>query len=101
MRFCARCMNLVGHPPEEILNGHRKPGIISLAVPACPRHPTFPVSGVAPASAADNVDGPGALQYAASEGYGPLRRGDCRLPALGRGPDQILITTGSCNRHWT
>ena len=59
---------------REILKVTEKPGIISLAG-GLPSPKTFPVSAFAAASAAVLAnDGPGALQYAASEGYSPLRQ---------------------------
>ena len=80
---------------REILKVTEKPGIISLAG-GLPSPKTFPVSAFAAASAAVLAnDGPGALQYAASEGYGPLRQAIADFLPWDVDADQILITTGS------
>lgn len=80
---------------REILKVTERPGIISLAG-GLPSPKTFPVAEFA--AACDKVlrdDGPAALQYAASEGYGPLREMvAARLPWK-VDPAQVLITTGS------
>jgi 2-aminoadipate transaminase len=80
---------------REILKVTERPGIISFAG-GLPSPKTFPVQAFR--EACDKVlrdDGPGALQYAASEGYGPLRE----MVAAGLpwqvDPAQVLITTGS------
>ncbi len=83
---------------REILKVTERPGIISLAG-GLPSPLTFPVNEVAQAAARVLAqDGASALQYAASEGYGPLR--DWVAEHLGRQglqveAAQILITTGS------
>lgn len=80
---------------REILKVTEQPGIISLAG-GLPSPQTFPVDDFASACAqvlAD--DGPGALQYAASEGYGPLREAVAAQLPWPVDPDQVLITTGS------
>jgi 2-aminoadipate transaminase len=83
---------------REILKVTERPGIISLAG-GLPSPLTFPVHEVAEATARVlSQDGPAALQYAASEGYGPLRDWvAAHLGEQGLGVDaaQILITTGS------
>ena len=80
---------------REILKVTEKPGIISLAG-GLPSPKTFPVSAFAAASAAVLAnDGPAALQYAASEGYGPLRQAIADFLPWDVDADQILITTGS------
>jgi len=80
---------------REILKVTEKPGIISLAG-GLPSPKTFPVSAFAAASAAVLAnDGPGALQYDASEGYGPLRQAIADFLPWDVDADQILITTGS------
>jgi 2-aminoadipate transaminase len=80
---------------REILKITERPGIISFAG-GLPSPKTFPIQAFA--EACEKVlrdDGEGALQYAASEGYGPLRE----LVAAGLpwpvDPAQVLITTGS------
>lgn len=80
---------------REILKVTEQPGIISFAG-GLPSPRTFPVREFA--QACEKVlrdDGPAALQYAASEGYGPLREMvAARLP-WSVDPGQVLITTGS------
>ncbi|MBI2772574.1 MAG: PLP-dependent aminotransferase family protein [Burkholderiales bacterium] len=80
---------------REILKVTERPGIISFAG-GLPSPKTFPISEFA--AACDKVlreDGQAALQYAASEGYAPLRE----MVAAGLpwkvDPAQVLITTGS------
>ena len=84
---------------REILKVTERPGIISLAG-GLPSPDTFPVEAMR--EAADRVlrDAPReALQYAASEGYGPLREWVAQHLAESGGlkvdADQVLITTGS------
>ena len=58
---------------REILKVTEKPGIISLAG-GLPSPKTFPIEAFQEAAAKVlSQDGSAALQYAASEGYGPLR----------------------------
>src|SRR3954468_547772 len=80
---------------REILKVTEKPGIISFAG-GLPSPKTFPVSEFR--AACEKVlrdDGPAALQYAASEGYAPLREMvAARLP-WNVDAAQVLITTGS------
>ncbi len=80
---------------REILKVTEKPGIISFAG-GLPSPKTFPVEAFA--KACDTVlrtDGRAALQYAASEGYGPLCAWVARHLPWDVSPDQVLITTGS------
>ncbi|RYF18831.1 MAG: PLP-dependent aminotransferase family protein [Comamonadaceae bacterium] len=80
---------------REILKVTERPGIISFAG-GLPSPRTFPVAEFA--EACDKVlraDGPGALQYAASEGYGPLREAVAAMLPWKVDPAQVLITTGS------
>jgi len=80
---------------REILKVTEKPGIISLAG-GLPSPKTFPVDAFAQACAAVlGADGPQALQYAASEGYGPLRQAIAEHLPWPVDPEQVLITTGS------
>lgn len=79
---------------REILKVSR-PGIISFAG-GLPSPKTFPVGEFS--QACEKVlrdDGPGALQYAASEGYAPLREMVCAMLPWKVDPAQVLITTGS------
>jgi 2-aminoadipate transaminase len=83
---------------REILKVTEKPGIISFAG-GLPSPQTFPIDAMREAS--ERVlrdDGQAALQYAASEGYGPLREWvahDLLKQGMHISPDQVLITTGS------
>jgi 2-aminoadipate transaminase len=89
---------------REILKVTEKPGIISFAG-GLPSSKTFPVAEFEAACAKVLQDDPaGALQYAASEGYGPLRelvaqQLSAQSAAAGVpwnvDPAQVLITTGS------
>jgi len=83
---------------REILKVTERPGIVSLAG-GLPSADTFPVQAMAEAAARVLRDQPReALQYAASEGYAPLR--EWVAAQLGRqglrcSAEQVLITTGS------
>ena len=80
---------------REILKVTERPGIISFAG-GLPSPRTFPVGEFA--AACEKVlreDGPAALQYAASEGYGPLREMVAAMLPWEVDPAQVLITTGS------
>ncbi|AVT22584.1 2-aminoadipate aminotransferase [Paracidovorax avenae] len=80
---------------REILKVTEKPGIISLAG-GLPSPKTFPVDDFAQACAAVlGNDGASSLQYAASEGYLPLRQAVADFLPWDVSPDQVLITTGS------
>jgi 2-aminoadipate transaminase len=83
---------------REILKVTERPGIISLAG-GLPSADTFPVEALAQASARVLRDTPReALQYAASEGFAPLREWVAdEMSAVGVHCDaaQVLITTGS------
>ena len=80
---------------REILKITEKPGIISFAG-GLPSVRTFPVAEFAAACAKVLRDTPhAALQYAASEGFGPLRDMVAAMLPWQVDPAQILITTGS------
>jgi 2-aminoadipate transaminase len=83
---------------REILKVTEQPGIISLAG-GLPSPDTFPIEAMREATARVLRDQPReALQYAASEGFGPLRDWVAEtLNAQGLRVDasQVLITTGS------
>ena len=83
---------------REILKITERPGIISLAG-GLPSADSFPIEAMAEASARVLRDSPReALQYAASEGFAPLREWvAAELGALGLQADasRVLITTGS------
>ena len=93
----ARCMN----PSiiREILKVTERPGIVSLAG-GLPSADTFPVQAVRDATERVLRDAPReALQYAASEGFAPLREWVAAHLAQQHGmqvhADQVLITNGS------
>jgi len=83
---------------REILKITERPGIISLAG-GLPSPDTFPIEAMREATARVLADAPReALQYAASEGFGPLREWVAAHMAekgLQLDPSQVLITTGS------
>jgi 2-aminoadipate transaminase len=83
---------------REILKVTEKPGILSMAG-GLPSADTFPVEAMRVACAKVLSDTPReALQYAASEGFGPLREWVAhKLQGMGLkvGAEQVLITTGS------
>jgi len=80
---------------REILKVTERPGIISFAG-GLPSPDTFPVDAFAEASRKVlRDDGRAALQYAASEGYGPLREAVAAMLPWKVDPAQVLITTGS------
>jgi 2-aminoadipate transaminase len=80
---------------REILKVTEKPGIISFAG-GLPSPKTFPIAAFAEAcTKVLREDGQAALQYAASEGYGPLREMVADFLPWKVDPAQVLITTGS------
>jgi len=80
---------------REILKVTERPGIISFAG-GLPSPTTFPVTEFAAASAhVLQQDGPAALQYAASEGFAPLRERIAAQLPWPVDPAQVLVTTGS------
>lgn len=83
---------------REILKVTERPGIISLAG-GLPSPDSFPIEAMREASARVLTDSPReALQYAASEGYGPLREWvAAHMNAQGFSTEAagVLITTGS------
>nr|MDP2190081.1 PLP-dependent aminotransferase family protein [Rhodoferax sp.] len=80
---------------REILKITEKSGIINFAG-GLPSPKTFPVAEFEAACAKVLRDDPfGALQYAASEGFGPLRDMVAAMLPWQVDPAQILITTGS------
>ena len=80
---------------REILKVTERPGIISFAG-GLPSPKTFPVEEFAQACARVlRDDAQAALQYAASEGYGPLREWVAASLPWKVEASQVLITTGS------
>ena len=94
-KMAARAEKMNPSVLREILKVTDQPGIISLAG-GLPSPKTFPISAFAAACAEvlEN-DGAAALQYAASEGYGPLRQAVADMLPWNVDPAQVLITTGS------
>ena len=82
---------------REILKITERPGIISLAG-GLPSADTFPVAAMQAATTAVLRDNPReALQYAASEGFAPLREwvaAELGSQGLQCSAGQVLITTG-------
>ncbi|MFN0185108.1 MAG: PLP-dependent aminotransferase family protein [Aquabacterium sp.] len=83
---------------REILKVTERPGVLSMAG-GLPSADTFPVEAIAAGCATVLADAPRqALQYAASEGFAPLREWVAAHLA-GQGmqvdPAQVLVTTGS------
>lgn len=83
---------------REILKVAERPGVLSMAG-GLPSAETFPVEEIRAACERVLADAPReALQYAASEGYGPLREwvaAHLASQGLRAAPAQVLITTGS------
>jgi 2-aminoadipate transaminase len=94
-KLAARAEKMNPSVLREILKVTEKPGIISLAG-GLPSPKAFPISAFAAACAEVLAnDGPAALQYAASEGFKPLREAVAAMLPWEVDPEQVLITTGS------
>ena len=94
-KLAARAEKMNPSVIREILKVTERPGIISLAG-GLPSPKTFPISAFAEACAEVlHTNGEAALQYAASEGYGPLREAVAAMLPWPVDPAQVLITTGS------
>ena len=94
-KLAARAEKMNPSVIREILQVTEKPGIISLAG-GLPSPKTFPVREFAEACAQVlHHNGEAALQYAASEGYAPLRESVAAMLPWPVDPAQVLITTGS------
>lgn len=94
-KLAARAEKMNPSAIREILKLTERPGIISLAG-GLPSPRTFPVGEFAAACAEVlATDGQAALQYAASEGYAPLRQAVADMLPWAVDPAQVLITTGS------
>jgi len=93
-----RCDHMNPSILREILKVAEKPGVRSMAG-GLPSPDTFPVAAIQ--AACDTVlagQAKAALQYAASEGFTPLREwvaASLSRPGFTVAPDQVLITTGS------
>jgi 2-aminoadipate transaminase len=94
-KLAARAEKMNPSVIREILKITEKPGIISFAG-GLPSADTFPVAEVADACAKVlREDGRASLQYAASEGYAPLREEIAKMLPWDVDASQVLITTGS------
>jgi 2-aminoadipate transaminase len=97
-RIARRAQRMNPSVIREILKLTERPGVVSLAG-GLPSAGTFPVEAVREASARVLRDAPReALQYAASEGYGPLREwvaGELTAAGLRCDAAQVLVTAGS------
>src|ERR1700710_392712 len=94
-KLAARAEKMNPSVLREILKVTERPGIISLAG-GLPSPKTFPIQEFADACAhVLHTDGQAALQYAASEGYSPLRQAVADMLPWNVDPAQVLITTGS------
>ena len=99
MQFADRLNNVETSAIRELFKLLGKPGIISFAG-GFPDSAMFDVEGLRAASARALEEDPGAaLQYGATEGYGPLREQLAQLMtakgAAGVAPDNLIVTTGS------
>ncbi len=94
-RLSSRAEHMNPSVLRELLKVTERPGIISFAG-GLPSPKTFPVEEFAQACARVlRDDAQAALQYAASEGYGPLREMVAASLPWPVDPSQVLITTGS------
>ena len=94
-KLAARAEKMNPSVIREILKVTEKPGIISFAG-GLPSPKTFPIAEFDAAShKVLREDGQAALQYAASEGYAPLREAVAAMLPWNVDPAQVLITTGS------
>ena len=98
MQFADRLNNVETSAIRELFKLLGKPGIISFAG-GFPDPAMFDVEGIREASTrALNEEPGGALQYGATEGYGPLREELVRFMAtkgVAVAPDGLIVTTGS------
>lgn len=98
MQFADRLQNVETSAIRELFKLLGKPGIISFAG-GFPDPALFDVEGMQGAAAAALAgDAGGALQYGATEGYGPMREAAAVL-LRGKGAavaaEQLIVTTGS------
>lgn len=94
-KLAARAEKMNPSAIREILKVTERPDVISLAG-GLPSPKTFPIAEFAAACAEVlATDGQAALQYAASEGYAPLRQAVADMLPWAVDPAQVLITTGS------
>ena len=99
LQFADRLNNVETSAIRELFKLLGKPGIISFAG-GFPDSAMFDVEGIREASSLALSQEPGAaLQYGATEGYGPLREQLAHFMAekgvTELGPEQLIVTTGS------
>ena len=99
MQFADRLNQVETSAIRELFKLLGQPGIISFAG-GFPDSALFDVDGIAQAVQTALKDSPGAaLQYGATEGYGPLREQLATLMqdkgATGLAPHELIVTTGS------
>lgn len=98
MRLARRAAQMNPSAIREILKLTERPGVVSLAG-GLPAPEGFPVEALREAIDRVMTEAPhAALQYAASEGHGPLREWvaeHLRMRGVVCEPSQVLITTGS------
>ncbi|MCS6996907.1 MAG: PLP-dependent aminotransferase family protein [Casimicrobiaceae bacterium] len=98
MQFADRLANVETSAIRELFKLLGRPGIVSFAG-GFPDAALFDVEGVREAAQAALVADPaGALQYGATEGYGPLRASIAELLQAKGAPvsaEQLIVTTGS------
>lgn len=97
-RYSQAAQNMKPSPIRELFKVINQPGMISFAG-GLPDPAIFPVDEFADSAEVLQRDGKVALQYGASEGYGPLLTvvQEMMVRKLERAidPDELLITTGS------
>ena len=98
LQFASRLNNVETSAIRELFKLLGKPGIISFAG-GFPDPAMFDVAGIQEASNIALVEDPGAaLQYGATEGYGPLREELARFmgtKGAALTADELIVTTGS------
>lgn len=99
LQFADRLNNVETSAIRELFKLLGKPGIVSFAG-GFPDPAMFDVEGIKEASSKALTEEPGgALQYGATEGYGPLREQLSAFMATKGAkdvaPDQLIVTTGS------
>ncbi len=98
LQFASRLNNVETSAIRELFKLLGKPGIISFAG-GFPDPAMFDVAGIQEASNKALVEDPGAaLQYGATEGYGPLREELARFmgtKGAALTADELIVTTGS------
>jgi 2-aminoadipate transaminase len=98
LRLARRMSRMKTSAVREILKVAERPDILSFAG-GLPAPELFPVEAIAQAHAEVFAqEGPAAMQYSTTEGYGPLREWICGHLAqrgLRATPEQVIITAGS------